>query len=260
MSTNASEGRFPKNEQRAQEAEYAFPYHYLPSYRPNFSLHRSFGWGINYVATIEFMLAELESLAFSTVVDVGCGDGRFAREMALKFPGRSVLGVDYSPRAIALARAMNPDVANLAFLAADVAKAPPVTGADVAVLMEVLEHIPPTECARFLAGVSATLRPGGRLLLTVPSSNVPVTPKHFRHFSDALLRQVLEPCFVIEALEPFEKISFRRKLVAKLLSNGYLSLTHKGACNALYRYYKRTLFKADGPADGQRWYIKASRR
>lgn len=247
-------------EQRTQEVQYEFPYHYIPSYQPHFSVQRGFVWGINYVSTIQFLLKELDSFKFTTVADIGCGDGRFTREVALKFPGRAITGIDYSPHAISLAAALNPGIPNLSFIEANVAHTQPVRDVDVAILMEVLEHIPPADSQKFLEGVSSTIRPNGALLLTVPSVNVPVTPKHFRHFSSAMLKEELEPFFSIKSIVPFEQISIRRKLIRIILANKFFSLTNKTACDAIYRYYRHSLFHASNESTCQRLYVTATRR
>src|SRR5688572_17116848 len=93
--------------QHLQDAEYRFPYHYVSQWRPHFTQTFSDSWGINYVSTLEHLLERLGAMRFESLVDVGCGDGRLAREIAAAFPGRDILGVDYSARAIGLARAMN---------------------------------------------------------------------------------------------------------------------------------------------------------
>ena len=92
-------------EQSAQEAEYIFPYHYVAQRRPHFAQHFYDSWGINYVSTIEYLLSRLSETHFSSLVDIGCGDGRMTREIAARFPQCDVVGVDYSERAIALAKA-----------------------------------------------------------------------------------------------------------------------------------------------------------
>ena len=54
------------------------------------------------------VLAQLADVQFDSLVDIWCGDGRFLREVSQVYLGKSLLGVDYSHRAISLAQAMNP--------------------------------------------------------------------------------------------------------------------------------------------------------
>src|SRR5690606_13435990 len=93
-------------------------------------------WGINYVSTIEYILLRLRDLKWQSVVDVGCGDGRMSRELALHFPSRQVTGIDYSDRAISLARAMNADLPSLTFEKRDIIAAPNTAQHEAAILME----------------------------------------------------------------------------------------------------------------------------
>src|SRR5688572_17992944 len=129
--------------QHLQDAEYRFPYHYVAQWRPHFTQSFTDTWGINYVSTIEHLLARLAAMEFRSLVDVGCGDGRLAREIAATFPGREILGVDYSARAIGLAQAMNAGSGAATYRQLDIVAPHDVGQHDVATLVEVLEHVPP---------------------------------------------------------------------------------------------------------------------
>ena len=105
---------------RIQESEYSFPYHYIPfhgSTGPEFV--RRWPWGLKYLGGIELIADKLEQMDFKSLVEIGCGDGRLLAEVARRFPGRRLLGVDYSDRAIGFARAFNPE---LRFVVADVTR------------------------------------------------------------------------------------------------------------------------------------------
>ncbi|MBD0259380.1 MAG: class I SAM-dependent methyltransferase, partial [Cytophagales bacterium] len=166
--------------QQIQDDEYTFPYHYVSQFENNFTQCFNDIWGINYIATIEFMLARLAATPFESLVDVGCGDGRLTYEIQKRFPARTVWGIDYSQRAINLAKAMNP---RGNYLQADITQPSSLPAFDAAVLMEVFEHIPPAVAPAFLGGVAGLLKRGGVLFITVPHVNKPVEYKHFRHFS-----------------------------------------------------------------------------
>jgi len=82
--------------QAIQESEYFIPYHYIPEKDDQgFSQTLFWSWGMRYFAGIELVLAQLENLKFSSIIDIGCGDGRFLREARRAFSGKSLLGVDY---------------------------------------------------------------------------------------------------------------------------------------------------------------------
>ena len=83
------------------------------------------------------------------VVDIGCGNGRFTRALATRFP--RALGVDLSPHAIARAREEAGDMANVEFRVVD------MLGPDAAGL--------PSPCNVFVRGVLHVLDPPTRRAL-----------------------------------------------------------------------------------------------
>lgn len=249
-------------QQERQDAEYSFPYHYVSQFEKSFSQFFYDSWGIHYVSTIEFILDELASRAWQRLVDIGCGDGRLTREIARRFPDRSVSGVDYSPRAILLAQAMNQDLGDrVQFEASDINlwddKSPAY---DVAILMEVLEHVPLDQVSKFVSAVARMISPGGRLILTVPHKNKPVEYKHFQHFDTAGLIAAIEPDFVIESIMPFERRGLRLRLMIHLLGNNYFLLAHQGLRNRIYNHYKNRLFRCKNEKQCQRLLLIATPR
>ena len=250
------------NIQARQEEEYAFPYHYVSRFEHGFCQTFHDSWGINYVSTIEYMLLRLRDLKWQSVIDVGCGDGRMSRELALHFPGHEVTGIDYSDRAISLARAMNADLPSLNFERRDIVAGNITSSAqhDAAILMEVLEHIPPQDAPAFVSALRRQLTPGGHLLLTVPHVNKPVEYKHYRHFSAASLRQALEPDFEILEVVHFERRGLHQRLLHFLLGNRYFILSHRGMLNRIYSYYRRRLFACRDENECQRLFVLARAR
>ena len=236
-------------EQIIQDNEYWFPYHYVVKYEPHFTQCYLDSWGINYASTIEFLLDHISKVKFNSIIDIGCGDGRFTSELSKAFPDANVVGIDYSERAISLAKSMSP---NIPFIQMDIARSSPKEKYDVGVLMEVLEHIPPEDVRNFLHGVSDLLCDRGVLFITVPHCNKPVESKHFQHFTvDGLLNclgELFEPCEII----PFEKNSVRKKIIDTILSNRYFILNHQKTLDLLYKYYKDKLFTACNESDCKR--------
>lgn len=246
-----------KDKQELQEDEYSFPYHYVSQYNTGFRQTFNDTWGINYVATIEFLLEQLALHEFESAIDIGCGDGRFTQELQENHPNKTIVGVDYSQRAISLAHAMNPKGD---YRCVDITKWTPERSFDIAVLMEVFEHIP-VECGDdFLYAVSKMLCPAGMLFMTVPHQNKPVEYKHFRHFDAESIVRCLEPYYKIIDIIPFELISYKKKLIDVLLTNNYFILNHQGLKNKLYSYYKTNLFLAADETKCKRLFIKAQRK
>ncbi|MFC1695076.1 class I SAM-dependent methyltransferase [Pseudomonadota bacterium] len=249
------------SEQQRQEQEYWFPYHYVAQFENDrFRTGYLDSWGINYVSTIEFLLEKIGDATNAQITDIGCGDGRLSRELALKFRECSITGIDYSRRAVGLAAAMNEGVANLSFKAIDITADHELGQFDVAILMEVFEHIPPGDTEKFMSSVHRLLKPDSVLHMTVPHKNTPTDPMHFQHFSVSGLLEHLEDKFEVIEIIPFERISVARTLTVWLLCNRFFILNNPRMLSMLYRYYKRKLFFVQSEKNCQRIYVKARAR
>jgi 2-polyprenyl-3-methyl-5-hydroxy-6-metoxy-1,4-benzoquinol methylase len=244
---------------RRQEDEYAFPYHYLTQFSPDsFRQHVVDTWGINYASTIEFLLSKILVSAPTSVIDIGCGDGRLTRELSRRTDGVWICGVDYSSRAISLAKAMNQDIPRIDFRQVDICGETDLGLFDTAVLMEVFEHVPPPDAGAFMRGVRRLLKPQGRLHLTVPHANKPVEYKHFRHFTVDSLVASLGPEFDVIQVMPFERNGgIRRRLLNMLLYNRYVILNDHRMLDLAYRWYMKNLFYCVSESECQRIYLEA---
>src|SRR3546814_6730143 len=89
----------------------------------------------------------------------------------------SITGVDRSPRAIRFARAFHPDID---FRVGDASSLSDQF--DLVTAIEVLEHVPNDELPAFIRALRDRCRPGGYLIVSVPSALMPVQSKHFRHY------------------------------------------------------------------------------
>jgi ubiquinone/menaquinone biosynthesis C-methylase UbiE len=116
---------------------------------------------------LDRQLAVMTRIEGAVVVDVGCGSGTFVREASLRFPNKTIIGVDYSPETIHIACLVNPQLADrfrrmsayrLEFADASV---------DCVTLQEVLEHLEGAALA--VKEANRVLVPGGRLIVSVPN-------------------------------------------------------------------------------------------
>lgn len=222
--------------QKIQDDDYAFPYHYVPQMTPGYSHTYSWPWGLYYISAMEYVLDRVHTLRPAAVADIGTGDGRLVRELALKLPDARVVGIDYSMRAIQLARALNP---TLDFRCADILNDPVDKTFDVLTLVEVFEHIPPELGMGFVSALRRLIRDNGTLIVTVPHSNMKVGKKHFRHFSAETLRAAFDEHFEVQECVFLDNRSRAVGWIRALLENRYFILTHWGIRNRLYRLYKR---------------------
>jgi SAM-dependent methyltransferase len=104
-----------------------------------------------------------EARAGERVLDLGCGAGRFVR--ALAEAGAEPVGVEIAEAALERARRNAPG-ADLRLLEPDGSLPLEHRSVDLVWCSEVLEHV--ADVAGLLVEVRRVLRPGGRLLVTVP--------------------------------------------------------------------------------------------
>lgn len=166
-----------------QERLYAFPYHHLPHFdaRGDAITMRRLRWGIKYLCLLRRLTEIIEELQPETMLDVGCGDGALITHVA---PFVKATGVDLSERATTFARAFAGDSAEI--LCQDAARID--REFDLVVAMEVLEHVPDDAVDGFLETLVARTRSQGHILITVPTTNVSLNKKHYRHYDDSLMR------------------------------------------------------------------------
>lgn len=108
-------------------------------------------------------------LAKQRVLDCGCGAGEYVR--ALLARGADAFGVEFDAGKLATESAHDGDLAARLSLGDLEALAFPDQSFDLALLNEVLEHVPDDGAA--LAEVCRVLRPGGRLILLSPTRLYP---------------------------------------------------------------------------------------
>lgn len=110
-----------------------------------------------------------------------------------------------------------------------------------------LEHIPDSETTAFLKDSAECVAPGGLLLISVPTTNVRLTQKHFRHYDrDMLTRQLAGalPDFAVESMDYYyvptlvEKIY--KKIARSLLENGDI----RGLRGFVWRHVKKRAGRA----------------
>jgi SAM-dependent methyltransferase len=138
------------------------------------------------------------------VLDVGCGPGWLVQEMRRR--GYDALGVDPSP----------PDEPYLIKMRATELDALGAGAFDSAVSLETFEHVLPAELPATFSAIARVLKPGGKLLFTLPleekmQDETCVCPdchavfhrwQHQQSFSEKSITDLLQPA-------GFEPLSFR---------------------------------------------------
>jgi SAM-dependent methyltransferase len=115
----------------------------------------------HYELRLRFLLGEVS--AGERVLDVGCGEGRFASELAAA--GAQVLGLDVAWEPLRRARERDPRL-DLRLIDADGPWPVEDGSCDVVWAGETLEHV--VDTARWLSEARRVLVPGGRVLLSTP--------------------------------------------------------------------------------------------
>lgn len=228
-----------------QEDEYVFPYHYIPEVSANqFSQVKNLSWGYLYLARLQRVVEIVRSWEFSTLLDVGCGDGRLLHELHQALPGMRLTGIDFSDSPLRFARAFNPD---LEFIRGDIADDRSLIPQkyDVITLVEVIEHIPPEKLDAFIEAVSRRLNPSGRLLITTPTDNIPVSKKHYQHFNLQKLQGLLGDRFTITRTDYCHRpLSGLDRLKLRFLSNRLFVTVSPSFVSSFYRRYCARYFPA----------------
>jgi SAM-dependent methyltransferase len=138
-----------------------------------------------------------------SVLEVGCGSGNVLEVLEAVCRRGRLTGCELFEEGLAFAATR----VQCPLVRADVYDMPFGAEHDLVGLFDVLEHLP--DDRRAVACLRRTLRPGGRLVLTVPAHRslwnyADVASGHYRRYSPRALRAVLEQGgFVVEYLTQF---------------------------------------------------------
>ena len=156
-----------------------------------------------FVALEEFLV---ERMRGRSAIDVGCGTGALARDLAAR--GWRVLAVEPDPRLHALAAATLADIkgdCRLVQAAIEDVAAAEVAACENVLLVDVLEHVEDDD--RMLAAIFSKMAPGARLLCLLPALESLYGRRdravgHHRRYSLAAARRLF-------AGVPFQALEYR---------------------------------------------------
>jgi 2-polyprenyl-3-methyl-5-hydroxy-6-metoxy-1,4-benzoquinol methylase len=224
-----------ENKFEYQENQYMFPYHhiaYLDSDN-NVVNHRSLGWGFKYFSYLLRIKDLVNDINPSSLLDVGCGEGRF---LGLLSNNIRKIGVDISPRPIRFAQAFHP---NIEFHAIDADQLEETF--DVVTAIEVLEHVPDNEVTNFFRILEKRTKPSGKVIISVPTTVLPTSKKHYRHYTINTFKKQLKESYVgleIEHVEYVYKSSSWLNIYSKLTQNKFWIIEIKPLRNFVWNLVK----------------------
>lgn len=224
-------------------AKYTFPYHHLADTSANnWKAHRNLSWGYEYMGYLQAVVEEITTRQPKKLLEVGCGDGRLISEL-LSAGVTGMTGIDIDERAVLFAKAFN-FRQDASIQSGDVRKLEDL-GFDGAVAMEVIEHIPDSELPSIMKAVWERTTPGAFFVITVPTTNIPVTPAHFRHYDLDLLQRHLSPYFVVDQSRYLHKPGWTEKLLRKIAMNRLFLLSEPRMLRAIRTLYRRSTGSAN---------------
>lgn len=97
------------------------------------------------------------------IIDLGCGHGLFANLLALRAPGREVIGIDLDAAKISVADSTTAGRGNIRFRRGD-ATDRSLPACDAITIVDVLYLLPAPAQREILAGCARLLKPGGLLV------------------------------------------------------------------------------------------------
>ncbi len=163
------------------------------------------------LTAVQAIQRHLKSRAPLKILDLGSADGRTLLEMARLLPaGTMIMGVEYSPKLVALSRQISPETpivrGNITALPASVKD----RAFDVVTALAVLEHLAkPVAAFKEAAGV---LKPGGILVATCPQPYWDVLATRFAlledHHESGLSRRLMQMFAEQAGLEVLEYQQF----------------------------------------------------
>ena len=207
------------DKQKSQEISYATPYHWFSE--DSFSQN-----GRLYFGYLNFCVDAVKKIGTGSILDAGCGDGRFLGLIAELAGNYSLFGADYSQRAIDFARLLVPKAQ---FSVSDLSKLQYEPNSfDAIFLIETLEHIEPSNIPQILKELRRVLKNEGVLIVTVPSSlqGIPVYgSKHYQHFTTKYLTEIVSRYFRAYAIFGQDRAGFHiLKLLYRFIDNKFIDI------------------------------------
>ena len=139
----------------------------------------------------------------SRFLELGCGNGNVIREIEKRLPESTIVGSELHEEGLLNARGR----VACELVQADIYSLPNWAKFDLIGLFDVLEHLP--DDVKALKEIRKALKPGGKLILTVPASMKlwsyvdEVAGHYIRYSSDTLKKSLVNAGFIVQKNDPF---------------------------------------------------------
>lgn len=155
------------------------------------------GMNSGHAKMADWGMSHLPEMNPSIVLDVGCGGGRNARELAKKYPFSKVTAIDYSEVSVAKATEYNKDLIEFGRIIVkrgDVSELRlPEASYDLATAFETIYFWPGLE--KCFSEVSKVLKPGGVFMIVNESDGTDETSLKYEKIIEGM------KCYTIEQIE-----------------------------------------------------------
>jgi len=154
----------------------------------------------------------LANLEFSSILDIGCGQGYFAAMIAKKYSHCNVKGIDINQNKVNIGNQVKKKfgLRNLTFEQGDFCSDVISDKYDLVIMLQVIEHI--EDDTLLLEKIRRTIKKGGHLIVTGPNSESPIInweknnvtiESHVRdgYTTSELIQKILKAGFTIKQVK-----------------------------------------------------------
>lgn len=127
-------------------------------------------------------------------VDVGTGFGYMANFVLLESNRRRMLGIDIDDKRISIAKKTILGRSNIDFVCGDLKQFGHVANIDVAIMIDVLHHIPTKDHKEFLKCIYDKIKPGGIFVIRETDKKKSIKYYLMNYLSEVLLYPFSEKC------------------------------------------------------------------
>lgn len=205
--------------QKKQEDQYCKPYHYF--------IEKNSYTGLFYYSYIQPVINYINNKKGLKIFDAGCGDGFV--EYSIN-DNNEIFGLDYSKKAIEFAKIFNDCSPSKKFFCQSIENTNfSDSYFDLIINLAVFEHIEPNKCGDVLSEFNRVLKSDGELILAIPTKNLSIPKKHYRHFDYNEIESILkEKNFLIK--NHYYVFNKRFNFLFRFIENRFLRI------NFLFKY------------------------